>query len=101
MRSTRTAITLGYETRVEVERGVFETQVTEKKVKAEQERIFQRRLDQAMLEGIVITARFRIRAHLVDSNLKYTVWQGNKYKVNSIYDDNESHFSVIELGELI
>jgi hypothetical protein len=88
---------------VEVERGVWENQLISKKVKAEQEQIYQRRLDQATLEGLVITARFRIRSELIKGDLKYVSWKDpqKKYKVNSVNHYNESHFTVIEIGELI
>lgn len=101
MKSTRSAITLGYEVRNEVELGTFEPVLTEKKVKAEQEQIFQRRLDLAMQEGFVITARFRVRSNLIKGELKYVFWKGKKYKVNSMNEDSESHFTLIELGQLM
>ena len=44
MKSSRVSIILCYDERIEVEKGVFEKQVVEKKVKAEKEKIYQRRL---------------------------------------------------------
>lgn len=101
MNASRTAITLAYDGRYEVENGVWEDEVVEKKVKAEQEQIFQRRLDQANLEGLVITARFRVRSILVKSDLKYVLWKGQKFKVNSVNQIIGTHDSIIEIGGLI
>lgn len=101
MKSSRTAITLAYDERFEVESGVWENRLVQKKVRAEQEPIYQRRLDNAMQEGIVITARFSVRSNLVHSALKYVNWEGKNYKVNMVNEDNESHYAIIELGELI
>ena len=101
MNSKRTAITLGYDAREEIEKGVWENNLTEKKVKAYQENIFQSRLDKAFQEGFVIKARFRIRAFLVTGELKYVEWKGLQYKVNTVNEDLESHDVIIEIGELI
>jgi hypothetical protein len=101
MKTSRLSIILGYDERVETEPGVFDTQITEKKVKAEQEAIFQSRRDDALNEGNVITARFRIRSNLIKNTLRYVIWNGKKYKLRSAVDDVTSHFTVIELGELL
>ena len=101
MRSTRTAICLGYVERVEVEAGVFEDEVNEVKVKAEQQQVYQRRLDMAFVEGFKITARFIIRNNLITDGLKYVKWKGNKYKVNQIIENVENHLTTIEIGELL
>lgn len=100
MKSSRTAIILCYNERVEVEKGVFENQIFEKKVKAEKEKIFQRRLDKALADGQVITARFIIRSNLITDNLDYVIYQGKSYKVTVGSESESSHYTVIELGEL-
>ena len=69
MKSSRVSIILCYDKRTEVEKGVFEKQVVEKKVKAEKEKIYQRRLDKALADGQVLTARFRIRSNYVTDSL--------------------------------
>jgi hypothetical protein len=101
MNSTRTAITLGFDERYQVEPGVWENNIFEKKVKAQQERIYQRRLDTALQEGLKITARFKIRAFGLSDTLKYVKWKGSKYKVNSVNPDPVHHTAVIEIGELL
>lgn len=101
MKSTRASLILGYDERQEVENGVFENKITEKKVKAEQERIYQSRQDQAMQEGNIITARFRIRSNLIQPKIKYAIFKGNKYKIRSIDENIEAHYGIIELGQLI
>lgn len=101
MKVARTAITLIFDNREEVKTGVWENKLTEKTVKAEQEQIFQRRLDKAMQEGFVINARFRVRSNVVADNLKYVFWKRKKYKVNRVNKDVTNHFAIIELGELI
>jgi len=101
VKSTRVAITLFYNELVEMESGVWEDLLTSKKVKAEEEQIFQRRLDQAFAEGFVITARLSIRSNLFHGELKYVIWKGNKYKVNSVVVDPERHYTIIELGQLV
>ena len=64
MKSSRVAIILCYDERVEVEKGVWEKKTVEKKVKAEKEKIYQRRLDKAMADGQVLTARSVSYTHL-------------------------------------
>ncbi|HEM3182542.1 phage head closure protein [Streptococcus suis] len=100
MKSSRVALILCYDERVEVEKGVWEKQTIEKKVKAEKEKIYQRRLDKAMADGQVITARFLVRSNYVADNLDYVKYQGKDYKVNVGTESDDSHYTVIELGEL-
>lgn len=101
MKSTRTALTLGYVANDSVEDGVDEDKLEETKVKAEQLYMSNRRREVAMAEGVPITARFSVRSNLVKGNLKYALWKGSKYKVNNSFPNAEDHFTVIELGELI
>lgn len=101
MKSNRYGITLGFDMREEVEKGVFESDVIEKKVKAEEMQVYQKRLNEAELEGFVVSARFRVRNYHIDKKLKYVTFKGLKYKVNSIYNDINSHSSEIEIGELV
>lgn len=100
MKSSRVAIILCYNERVETEKGVWESQMVEKKVKAEKEKIFQRRLDKAMADGQVLTARFSIRSNYVTDNLDYVKYKGKGYKVNVGTDSDDGHYTIIELGEL-
>lgn len=100
MRSSRVAIVLHYDQRVEMEAGVWETQTKSKTVKAEQERIYQRRLDRALADGQVLTARFRVRSNYVTDQLDYVTYQGRTYKVSLALPDVDSHYTIIELGEL-
>lgn len=101
MKSTRTAITLGYNERLEFEKGVFEDITKEVTVKAEQQQVYQRRLDVAMVEGFKITARFLIRNFKAKGNLKYVKYKGKKFKVNQVNENVENHFTTIEIGELL
>lgn len=101
MRSTRVAITLFYNEPIEVEPGVWQDVLTSKKVKAEEEQIYQRRKDVAFAEGFVITARFRIRSNLFKGDLKYVEWQNKKYKVNTVFEELETHYTIIEIGQLV
>lgn len=103
MRSSRTVIKIFYKKRVEVSLGVWEdkdqTPVT---VKAEQEQIYQQRRDQAMAEGLVITARFRVRlGGLISGEVDRIEWQGGTYKARQVTDSIDSHYSYIEAGEMI
>lgn len=101
MRSTRTSITLCYNERVEVENGVWENELIKKVVRAEQENIFQSRRDRALADSLALTARFSIRSNDVTEKLDYVEWKGKQYKVRSIFDNTENHFSILELGELV
>lgn len=101
MKSSRTAITIAYNDRVEVEKGVWENKPVIKKIKAEQETIFQSRKDRLMLDKQVITARFRVRSFYVKKSLDYVEWRGDKYKVMSAYEDVDAHFHIIEIGEML
>ncbi len=102
MRSSRTAITISYTTREEVEAGVWENVESEKTIKAEQEQLYQRRIDQAQAEGLALTARFKIRSNLASGiEIKYVRWKGDRYKVSSVVNNIESHYMVVEIGEML
>lgn len=98
MKSNRAVVTLGMVERVEPEKGVFEDLITEKNVKAQFLQVFQKRVNQAMADGLKVTSRIRIRGN-IDHELRYVSFSGLKFKVNSIYEDIDSHFIEIELGE--
>ena len=100
MKSTRTSLKVYYTKRVEVEPGVTEYELTEKVVKAERERIFQSRQDTALADEMPINARLRVRGE-IDSNINYAILDKKKYKVRSVNEDLTSHYTIIELGELI
>ena len=85
MKSSRVSIILCYDERTEVEKGVFEKQVVEKKVLA---------------DGQVLTARFRIRSNYVTDSLDYVKYKGKEYKVNVGTESDDGHYTIIELGEL-
>lgn len=108
MKTGRTVITIGYNTREEVEPGVWENVITEKTVKASEQRIFQSRRDQALADNLVLTKRFKVRDHYApDTAVKkiqkvdYVTNDGVKYKVRSITEDPSKHFIIIETGEMI
>lgn len=101
MKSNRYGIILGFDGREEVEKGVYENKIIEKKVQAEEIQVYQRRLNEAELEGLVVTARFRVRNYNIDKELKYAGFKGNKYKVNTVYNNINSHYCELELGELV
>lgn len=100
MKSSRVAIILCYDERIQIEKGVWEKQTIEKKVKAEKEKIYQRRLDKAMADGQVLTARFSVRSNYVRDTLDYVKYNGKEYKVNIGTESDDGHYTVIELGEL-
>lgn len=101
MKSNKYSIVLEYIERIEVVKGVWEDKITDKKVKAEKVQIYQRRLNEAMLEGLVITSRFRVRSEYINKNLKYIKFSDDKYKINSIHDNVKNHYSDIEIGEVV
>ncbi|MCM0582791.1 phage head-tail adapter protein [Weissella diestrammenae] len=100
MKSTRTSVRIFYSEMVEVEPGVWEKEFTSKRVKAEQENVFQTRRDTALKDGMPISARFVIRED-VSMNADYVEWKKSKYKIRSLVPDITSHFAVLELGELM
>jgi hypothetical protein len=101
MKSGREAITIAYNEREEVEPGVWENKLTTMKVRAQSERVFQSRRDRALADGLVITARFRIRENLSGKTLDYVGWRERKYKVSSMSVDTIEHYTIIEIGELV
>jgi len=101
MKSNRVALILAYDERQEVEPGVWENQLITKKIKAQKERVYKRRLDLALQEGMQITARFSVRSNEVQPNLKYVTYKGQNFKVNLVNKDIDGHFAIIEIGELI
>lgn len=102
MRSSRTAITISYTTREEVEIGVWENVETKRTIKAEQEQLYQRRIDQAQAEGLTLTARFKIRSSFSSGiEIKYVEWKGARYKVSSVVNNIDSHYMIIEIGEML
>ena len=101
MKSSRTAVTIAFNERVEVEPGVWENELTEKTIKAEQQTIFQTRRDRALADKQTLTARFAVRSWQVTTDLDYVVWKGRKYKVNQATENTDNHYTIIEIGELI
>lgn len=101
MKSSRTIIHIGYNKRVEVQPGVWENRVIYTAIKAEEEQIYQSRLDKARHDGLVISKRFKVRSFYVQPNLDYVVHNGLTYKVSTIYNNIESHYASIECGELV
>jgi len=94
--------TLAYSTRQEVEPGVWENVETLVPVKCIEEQVYARRQDEALLNGKPITARLRIRDNLVPATgLDYVLFAGLRYKIRNITASVTSHYTVIELGELI
>lgn len=101
MKTSRVILGLIYTVNIIIDGEGEDTELPVIKVKAEQERIFPSRQDKALQEGFVISGRFRIRENLIKDNLKYVEYKNKKYKVYNYYDDNESHYSIIEIGEMI
>lgn len=101
MKSKRMAVTIAYNERKEVEKGVWEDALVEKEIKAEEQYILQRRRDVALLEAKPITYRLRVRENYVTHDLDYVSVKGKKYKVQSVYPEVDSHYCIIELGELV
>lgn len=98
MKSNRSVITLGLVERVEVEKGVFENSITEQNVKAQFLQVYQRRINQALVDGLKINFRLRVRGD-ISHELQYVIISSIKYKVNSIYRDINSHHIELEIGE--
>ena len=101
MKSSRTSLVIAYNTRVEVESGVWENELVEKKVRAEQETIYQSRRDRLFLDKQLVTARFRVRSNLITQQLDYATYKGDRYKIHSVNEETDSHFSIIELGDIL
>ena len=101
MKSSRTSLVIAYNARVEVEPGVWENELVEKKVRAEQETIYQSRRDRLFLDKQLVTARFRVRSNLITQQLDYATYKSDRYKIHSVNEETDSHFSIIELGEML
>lgn len=101
MKSSRTSLIIAYNDRIEIEPGVWENELVEKKIKAEQETIYQARRDRLFLDKQLVTARFRVRSNLIKRELDYAIFKGDKFKVHSVNEETDSHFSIIELGEML
>ena len=101
MKSSRTSLVITYNARVEIEPGVWENELVEKKVRAEQETIYQSRRDRLFLDKQLVTARFRVRSNLITQQLDYATYKGYRYKIHSVNEETDSHFSIIELGEML
>lgn len=105
MKSNRSSVTLGYSTKVQTENGVWEDNITEVKVKALLQKIYQNRLIESMKEGTPIVARLVIRSSYLKDNLKetlkYVIYENKIYKADLIQIDNDDHCFVLEVRELI
>jgi len=98
----KAAIFLAYTERTETAPGVFENSETLLKVKADQEQVYQRRLEKAMADGLIVTARFKVRSELIpQTGLNYVQYQGDKYKINFVQPQKNEHYTIIELGGLV
>ena len=98
-KSTRTIIALCYNERTQVEPGVWENGISKKIVKASVSRIFQRRVDQALADGMPLTYRFQVRAHHVKRTPDYVEYEGESYKIRTCMTDPSKHIATIETRE--
>lgn len=101
MKTRKAQLVLYYTTREEVEPGVWEDVLKSQTVKATEESIFSRRRDLAMRDGLVLTARFAVRAHLVTDSFKYAELNGEKFKLHSVAKSLTAHETIVELGERV
>ncbi|MDT1959030.1 phage head-tail adapter protein [Carnobacterium divergens] len=101
MKSNRVGLTLIYEGKKEVEKGVFEDFRTNKTVKATKQKVFQTRIDALSLQGIKINGRFEVNEQYDSKDLKYITFKGDTYKIREKVEDKDKHLIVIEAGELV
>lgn len=97
MISNRTVITLGY---VSVDKNTSEVIRTEKVARAERLNVYQSRLNEALIQGIKVNGRYRVRDVFADDTLNYVQVGDKRFRVNSVYKNQTSHFIEIELGEV-
>ena len=97
----KVSLILAYTTPIEVAKGVWEDELKEKKVRADQVKVYQSRQDQAKLNGLAINGRFEIRDSFASQKLDYVRYKGNKYKVYSSIADPDMRKIIIELGEML
>lgn len=99
MKTGKTQLKLYYTERVEIEPGIWEDKLKFQTVKATEQTIYARRRDLAMRDGIVLTARFTVRAHLVTDDFKYAEFNGYNFKLHNVERSITAHETIIELGE--
>jgi hypothetical protein len=95
-----TRLTLAFNNRTEVEKGVWEDNLILKDVKAIQTKIFQSRQDQAKLNSLIINGRFEVRGNYTNMNLEYVTWKHQNYKIHNIVFDINDQKTIIEIGAL-
>lgn len=100
MKTNKISLTLIYVKRIEIEKGVYEDQEIELKIKAQEQKIFQSRKDFARSENNQLNGRFEIRDSYVEESLTYVVFKNKKYKINNTTIDTNKHTAIIEAGEL-
>ena len=96
MISNRCVITLGY---VHVDKTTSEVIKTEKVARAEKLNVYQSRLNDALIQGIKVNGRYRVRDVYFDDTLNYVKIGEKQFRVNSVYTNRTSHFIEIEIGE--
>ena len=97
MRTNKTVIKIGY---VSVSRQTSEVVRTEKTARADVLNVYQSRLNEALIQGVKVNGRYRVRDVYDSDDINYLEVDGKRYRVNSVYRNQMSHFIEIEVGEV-
>lgn len=73
--------------------------ITEKTARATELTVYQSRLNEALIQGVTVNGRVRVRDVYDSDDINYVESDGKRFKVNSVYRNEDSHFIEIELGE--
>lgn len=93
----KTVVTIGY---ISVDKMTSDVTRVEKTARADILNVYQSRLNDALIQGVKVNGRYRVRDVYDSDNINYLGIDGKRYRINSVYRNRMSHFIEIEVGEV-
>ena len=97
MLNNRTVIVIGY---ISINNQTSEVVQTEKTARAEVLNVYQSRLNDALIQGVKVNGRYKVRDIYDSDDINYVGVDGKRYRVNSVYRNRMNHFIELEIGEV-
>lgn len=98
MRAKKLIITIGYGY---IDPATFETVTETRQAKAQRLTVYQNRLNEALIQGVKVNGRYRVRDTYKSPYINWVEIGGVTFKVNTVYDNVDNHYIEIEVGEVL